>query len=100
MPDDPPVTIAILPFSLPKALLLLHRLSGIASTGIIAHASTQSKLCIQYYAQYKRHGLPENADQRPPVDEVSTKAAASRPEERRVGKECVSTGRSRWLPDQ
>src|SRR3546814_11240420 len=31
------------------------------------------------------------------LEEVA--AALARPEERRVGKECVSTGRSRWSPN-
>src|SRR3546814_12556164 len=33
------------------------------------------------------------------VARPSVPAAARRTEERRVGKECVSTGRSRWSPD-
>src|SRR3546814_6813786 len=32
------------------------------------------------------------------VDDVGAAAAADRSEERRVGKECVSTCRSRWSP--
>src|SRR3546814_11358778 len=35
-----------------------------------------------------------------PLDFAAAKAAGrGRSEERRVGKECVSTGRSRWSPD-
>src|SRR3546814_17952331 len=32
------------------------------------------------------------------IDEMQDKRAPHRSEERRVGKECVSTGRSRWSP--
>src|SRR3546814_1410125 len=35
---------------------------------------------------------------RPIKDEEAQACAAARSEERRVGKECVSTCRSRWLP--
>src|SRR3546814_11817853 len=33
-----------------------------------------------------------------PTDDVATTGAQERSEERRVGKECVSTCRSRWAP--
>src|SRR3546814_20987036 len=32
------------------------------------------------------------------LDQIAVAAGQARPEQRRVGKECVSTGRSRWSP--
>src|SRR3546814_8465949 len=43
------------------------------------------------------HGLPRFADVEPGSN-IATHAAVVRSEERRVGKECVSTCRSRWSP--
>src|SRR3546814_6009081 len=41
---------------------------------------------------------PEGATPTPPVSPVQQIKPVSRSEERRVGKECVSTCRSRWSP--
>src|SRR3546814_10987853 len=52
-----------------------------------------------------RDALGNEVGRRPHVDDfgrpgIADRAgAAHRPEERRSGKECVSTGRSRWSPD-
>src|SRR3546814_4386805 len=47
---------------------------------------------------FRNHRLQSTAELRAKLGRVSAGAYASRSEERRVGKECVSTCRSRWAP--
>src|SRR3546814_17198770 len=49
--------------------------------------------------RYTRKALPEKLTMSPCNDNDKSVMFMSRSEERRVGKECVSTCRSRWLPD-
>src|SRR3546814_4246961 len=42
--------------------------------------------------------LPENTIVHPPINKPAALGSFHRSEERRVGKECVSTCRSRWTP--
>src|SRR3546814_15479199 len=73
-----------------RALLFNHnhdvamlRQGELAVLGLNRHAEVQS--------YFRRAGAASRA-----VDDFHP--APSRPEERRVGKECVSTCRSRWVP--
>src|SRR3546814_11611598 len=52
-----------------------------------------------HLAVVRRHAMPRVVEQRrADADIAHAQAFAERSEERRVGKECVSTCRSRWSP--
>src|SRR3546814_11642460 len=69
-----------------------------ATEDVLAHAAVE----LVFGAAALRHEItPICCFQDPgtaPSDRASNAASASRSEERRVGKECVSTCRSRWSP--
>src|SRR3546814_1586952 len=52
----------------------------------------------QFYLQRKRHNVPCHHTLAPDLEHLLLCARRRRSEERRVGKECVSTCRSRWSP--
>src|SRR3546814_13744918 len=75
----------------------------------LEHAREGGGAGVAQFVGYQRHGAPERefalGDEHAVVGEIVADAAAhvaaeggGRSEERRVGKECVSTGRSRWRP--
>src|SRR3546814_11039139 len=68
------------------AELLLHRLARIAAKELVVFVHR-----LRDHAEVKLLGLPRLA--------IHVERKAFRSEERRVGKECVSTCRSRWSPD-
>src|SRR3546814_18128726 len=80
----------------------LRRRLGIAQAHIIGH-SLGGMIGPAYAKRYPEHvlslGLFSTAAFRTDEDAAKVKAVvATRSEERRVGKECVSTCRSRWSP--
>src|SRR3546814_15335369 len=76
---------AVTTFDVKSSLLLPGPDSNSATT-----TSTVLATQRRQYAQSIDRGL---------TDKVAPKALRERSEERRVGKECVSTCRSRWSPD-
>src|SRR3546814_20760513 len=75
--------------------------------------SESKSLWLYFDAITRRHGPPMSSQERPlsphlqvyrpqitsVLSIVHRATGLARPEERRVGKECVSTCRSRWSPD-
>src|SRR3546814_19085266 len=66
------------------------------STMCVGQAASMGAFLLSAGAKGKRFALP-NA--RVMIHQPSGGAQGQRPGERRVGKECVSTCRSRWCPD-
>src|SRR3546814_13955281 len=75
----------------------------------ILHGHDDERLVIIVDAHFKYRGNfignfagygPEGGGASGGIDDADAAADLSRSEERRVGKECVSTCRSRWLPYQ
>src|SRR3546814_12380430 len=78
--------------------------------GVIAHSDRGSQYCSKEYQQLltanglvcsmsKRGDCYDNAAMESWNHSLKVEAIHGRSEERRVGKECVSTCRSRWSPD-
>src|SRR3546814_5450671 len=75
-------------------ICLEHRLSAETDE------ATLLALVARLNADPKVHGILVQLPLPPQIDEAAVIAAIDpRSEERRVGKECVSTCRSRWSPD-
>src|SRR3546814_13076408 len=79
-----------------SALPLYHRLSGLDGAGD-ARRTQPPRLCLSLDHARDLHGQGDRAAHaRPPPAAVVLQAQRS--EERRGGKECVRTWRSRWSP--
>src|SRR3546814_16884550 len=70
--------------------------SGAAHTGLVAYAVTDCS--FEFVVADRGMGVLETLRQNPDYEHLPDAGAALRSEERRVGKTCVSTCRSRWWP--
>src|SRR3546814_11250341 len=83
----------------PRAGAAISRRAGAADR---AAPALSSKLAAQCIERLLGDDLPGTLLLRLPADsdaDVQARIGAARSEERRVGKECVSTCRARWSPD-
>src|SRR3546814_2127399 len=79
-------------------LLATVKRDGIEARGETWSDTDEDAFKAPIRAQYERQGNPYYATARLWDDGIIDPADTRRSEERRVGKECVSTCRSRWSP--
>src|SRR3546814_11707370 len=83
---------------LPEAALVMHyHCETCDQHGILLRMTTLDRTDLRMLAVLPSEGRITNAEL---ADRVSLSPSACRPEERRVGKEGVRTGRSQWSPLQ